>query len=109
MNKGYDGQIFLKDQFPKDKIGTYYVLNQNAKSIFNIFSLKTDYSETLIGSILPLPGKTPEEIHNTLVSNGHNIGEKGKVGVLLNTSNYDPNANLFTDLKEIKKLIQWIR
>lgn len=109
MNKGYDGQIFLKDQFPKDKIGTYYVLNPNAKSIFNIFCLKTDYSETLIGSILPLPGKTPEEIHNTLVSNGHNIGEKGKVGVLLNTSNYDPNANLFTDLKEIKKLIQWIR
>lgn len=107
MNKGYDGQIFLKDQFPKDKIGTYYVLNQNAKSIFNIFPLKTDYSETLIGAILPLPGKTPEELHNFLVSNGHNIGEKGKVGVILNTSNYDPNANLFTDLKEINKIIQW--
>jgi hypothetical protein len=107
MNKGYDGQIFLKDQFPKDKIGTYYVLNQNAKSIFNIFSLKTDYSDTLIGAILPLPGKTPEELHNSLVSNGHNIGEKGKIGVILNTSNYDPNADIFSDINEIMKIIKW--
>lgn len=106
-NKGYDGQIFLKDQFPKDKIGTYYVLNQNAKSIFNIFSLKTDYSDTLIGAILPLPGKTPEELHNSLVLNGHNIGEKGKIGVILNTSNYDPNADIFSDLNEIMKIIKW--
>lgn len=107
MNKGYDGQIFLKDQFPKDKIGTYYVLNQNAKSIFNIFSLKTDYSDTLIGAILPLPRKTPEELHNSLVSNGHNIGEKGKIGVILHTSNYDPNADIFSDINEIMKIIKW--
>lgn len=51
MNEGYDGQIFLKDQFSKDKEGMYYVLNQGAKSTFSIFSLKTEYSETLIGAV----------------------------------------------------------
>lgn len=107
MNEGYDGQIFLKDQFPKDKEGMYYVLNPGAKSTFSIFLLKTEYSETLIGAILPLPNKTPEEIHYSLTGNGYNIGEKGKVGVSLDTSNYDKGADLFNDLKEIKKIIRW--
>ena len=107
MNEGYDGQIFLKDQFPKDKEGMYYVLNQGAKSTFSIFSLKTEYSETLIGAILPLPNKTPKEIHYALTGNGYAIGEKGKVGVSLHTSNYDGGADLFNDIKEIKKIIAW--
>lgn len=107
MNEGFDGQIFLKDQFPKDKEGIYYVLNPGAKSTFNIFSLKTNYSETLIGAILPLPNRTPEEIHYSLTGNGYDVGEEGKVGISLDTSNYDRNADLFKDLKEIKKIITW--
>lgn len=107
MDKGYKGQIFLKDQFPIDKIGTYYVININAKSIFNIFSLKTEYSETLVGAILPLPGMTPEELHKSLVSNRQKIGPKKKVGVVLNTNNYDPNADLFNNIKEIIKIVKW--
>ncbi len=107
MNKGYDGQIFLKDQFNRNKVGTYYVLNKGAKSIFNIFSLTSNYSETLIGGILPLPNLSPKQINNTLVQNGYRIGEVGKVGVVLNTSNYDPNADLFNDIDEIKKIINW--
>lgn len=107
MNKGYDGQIFLKDQFSKDKEGMYYVFNEGAKSTFNIFSLKTDYSETLIGAILPMSNRTPEEIHYSLTGKGYNIGEKGKVGVSLNTSSYDSGADLFNDLSEINKIIAW--
>ncbi len=107
MNEGFDGQIFLKDQFQKDKEGMYYVLNQGAKSTFSIFSLKTEYSETLIGAILPLPNKTPKEIHSVLTSNGYDIGVKGKVGVSLDISNYDGSADLFNDIKEIKKIIAW--
>ena len=89
MNKGFDGQIFLRNQFEKEKIGTYYVLNEGAKSIFNIFSLVTEYSETLIGGILPLPELKPEEIHNNLIDNGYNVDENGKVGVNLDTTNYE--------------------
>jgi len=106
-SKNYDGHIFLQDQFPKDKIGTFYVLNQNAKSIFNVFSLKTDYSETLIGAILPLPGRTPTDIRNSLISKGRKKGEKEKIGVLLKTSNYDPNSDVFKNLEEINKIIKW--
>ncbi|WP_077399537.1 hypothetical protein [Cellulophaga omnivescoria] len=107
MDEGYDGQIFLKDQFPKNKEGIYYVLNPGAKSTFSIFSLKTEYSETLIGAILPLPNKTPEEIHYSLTGNGYSIGENGKIGVSLDTSNYDGGADLFNDLNEINKIINW--
>ena len=107
ISSNYEQQIFIRNQFSSDKVGTYYVLNPNSESIFNIFSLQTDYSETLIGSVIPLPGKTPEQIHGNLVSNGFDIGEKEKVGIRLNASEYDPNADLFNDLDEIKKIVQW--
>ncbi len=107
MDKGYDGQIFLKDQFPKSKEGMYYVFNDGAKSTFNIFSLKTEFSETLIGAIFPMPNRTPEEVHNALTGNGYDIGQKGKVGVSLDMSSYDGGADLFNDLNEIKKVINW--
>lgn len=55
MNVGYDGQLFFANRLDSTNSGTYYVHNQDAKSIFNIFSLGTDYSETTIGSIFPLP------------------------------------------------------
>jgi len=57
MDKGFSGQIFINNQFQNNQVGTYYVMNPNAKSIFNIFSLNTEYSETVIGAILPLPEK----------------------------------------------------
>jgi len=107
MNEGYDGQIFLKDQFPKNKEGMYYVLNPGAKSTFSIFSLKTDYSETMIGAILPLPNKTPKEIHYSLTEKGYDTGESGKIRVSLDTSGYDEGVDLFNDLEEIKKIIKW--
>lgn len=107
VNAEYEKHLFIKNQFANDKIGTNYVMNNKAKSIFNIFSLKTEYSETLIGSILPLPGNSPEDIYINLVSNGNGIEKKGLIGVTLDTRNYDPDADLFNDLKEIKKIINW--
>lgn len=101
-----DGHLMINNQFEPHQIGTYYVLNQNAKSIFNIFSLKTNYSETLIGALLPFPNMEPKQLHSNLTSNGTSI-EKGKVGVELDTTTYDPDADLFGDLKEIKKIIAW--
>ncbi|WBM74822.1 hypothetical protein [Saprospira grandis] len=109
INSKYKKEIFVRNQFSRDSIGTYYVINPGIKSIFNIFSLKTSYSETLIGSIIPIPGITPEQIHKNLVSNGFSTREKGKVKTNLNTTKYDPNADLFYDINEIKKIVQWLR
>ncbi|CAI9678693.1 hypothetical protein HZQ11_13685 [Elizabethkingia anophelis] len=109
VNKGFDRQIFLKDQFSNNKIGTYYVFNDDAKSIFNIFSLRTEYSETLIGAILPLPEKTPDEIYKSLVTNGFSTEKSGETDVTLNTRNYDPDADVFSDMKEIMKIVNWIK
>lgn len=33
---------FIKDQFKKESVGTYYILNKSLESILNIFVLKTD-------------------------------------------------------------------
>ncbi len=107
VNSKFEKFFFLKNQFTNDKVGTYYVLNQNAKSIFNIFSLKTDYSETLIGSIIPITGISSEQLHSNLVNQGYEIGEEGKAGVTLDTTHYDPDADLFNDIKEIRKIINW--
>lgn len=107
MNNPYDTQIFLSHQLEPSNVGTYYVLNPGAKSIFNVFSLKTKYSETIISSILPLPGLSPQQIHANLIKNGEKVGQPGKVGVNLDVSYYDNDADLFTDLTEINKIINW--
>ncbi len=102
-----NGHLMINNQFKSNQVGTYYVCNNNAKSIFNVFSLKTDYSETLIGALMPLPKMTPEELHKNLTTSGTKIGNE-QVGVTLDTKNYDPNADLFSDITEINKVINWI-
>lgn len=109
MNFGYTGHIFLSKQLEENNTGSYYVMNSGAKSIFNVFTLKTEYSETVISSFIPMPKLTPKEIHYNLIKNGCRLGEVDKVGVSLDVSNYDPNADLFNDITEIKKVINWIR
>lgn len=102
-----NGHLMISNQFQSNQVGTYYVCNKNAKSIFNVFSLKTNYSETLIGALMPFPKMTPEELHKRLTNNGTKIGNE-QVGVTLDTTNYDPKADLFTDLTEINKIRKWI-
>lgn len=102
-----NGHLMINNQFQSNQIGTYYVCNKNAKSIFNIFSLKTDYSETLIGALMPFPEMTPEQLHKNLTASGTRIGNQ-QVGLTLDTRNYNQNADLFTDLTEINKVKNWI-
>lgn len=101
------GHLFINNQFSPNQVGTYYVCNPNAKSILNVFTLKTEYSETVIGAIIPFPNKSSEDIHRSLVSTGERIGSDN-VGVVLDTTNYDINVDLFRDIAEIKKIIKWI-
>ncbi|AUC79295.1 hypothetical protein CW736_07810 [Nonlabens sp. MB-3u-79] len=101
-----EGHLMISNQFKSNHIGTYYVCNPNSKSTFNVFSLKTDYSETLIGALLPFPNMEPKELHHNLTSIGTKFG-KGKVGVTLDTRKYDPNADLFNDISEINIIINW--
>lgn len=108
MNYGYTGHIFLSKQLEESNTGSYYVMNLGAKSIFNVFTLKTLYSKTVISSFIPLPKLTPNEIHYNLTKSGCMLFEDNKVGVNLNVRNYDPNADLFNDINEIKKIINWI-
>ena len=93
----YSWKPFVKDQFTSDKIGTYYVHNKRAESIFNIFSLKTEYSETLIGGLLPIPTIPIAEFVESIVGQKNN-----HMVLILDTTSYDPNADLFRDIAEIK-------
>jgi len=101
-----EGNLMINQQFNNSQVGTYYVINPNSKSIFNIFSLKTDYSETIIGSLLPFPDMSPKTLHHNLTSKGIKLGN-GEVGVTLDTTHYDTNADLFNNLNEIKKILAW--
>lgn len=106
MSYGYKGELFIVNQQKEENTGVYYVLNKGAKSILNVFNLKTDYSNTIVSSFIPLPNFSAEIIHSNLTNGGNKL-EPGKIGVLMNVSNYDPNADLFTDIKEINKIINW--
>lgn len=105
----FSGHNFLGEQFTPSQIGTYYILNNDAKSIFNIFSLETQYSQTIIGNIFPISKLFPEEFHNRLTSTGYNIGISGSIGVTLRTTTYDDDADLFSDIEEIKKVYNWYK
>lgn len=106
INTKFEKHFFIIDQFTNDKVGTYYVLNPKAKSIFNVFSLKTEYSETLIGSIIPFVGNTPESIFNHLIAQAE-IAVEDEIEVVLDTNSFDPNADLFSNMEEIIKIIKW--
>lgn len=109
MNAGYESHIFLSKQLETNNSGSYYVMNTGAKSIFNVFTLSTEYSQTVISSFIPMPNLTPEQIFENLTKSGYSVNEPGKVGVNLDVRNYDPNANLFNDITEIKKIINWVQ
>ena len=109
MNAGYESHIFLSKQLETNNSGSYYVMNTGAKSIFNVFTLSTEYSQTVISSFIPMPNLTPEQIFENLTKTGYSVNEPGKVGVNLDVRNYDPNANLFNDITEIKKIINWVQ
>lgn len=94
---------FIKNQFSKDKIGNYYVHNQGIKSIFNIFLLKTEYSETLIGGLLPVPTIPIDLFIDNVVS----LRDSQSV-VVLDTTKYDPEVNLFNDMPQIIKFRRWL-
>lgn len=108
MNKGYEKQLFIPNQFKSENAGSYYVTNSDAYSILNVFELSSDYSTTVIGGIIPVPNRTPEQIHNALMKQSYDVGEAGKVGLALDVKYYDKNADLFDDIAEIKKVHNWI-
>ena len=99
----YPWAPFIKNQFTADSIGTHYVYNKGTQSIFNIFALRTAYSETLIGGLLPLPGISMSEFTSRIDAqrDPHNV-------VILDTTKYDPDADLFTDINQIMKIHNWI-
>ncbi|MBE7640977.1 hypothetical protein GUB10_11595 [Salegentibacter sp. BLCTC] len=102
------GHLMVNNQFTSEQTGTYYICNYNVKSILNVFSLKTDYSETIIGALLPFPNMAPNELRRNLTSQGRKLpGEK--VGVTIDTRTYDPKADLFSDIDEINKVLNWIK
>ena len=100
MNVGYESHIFLSKQLEINNSGSYYVMNSGAKSIFNVFTLSTEYSQTVISSFIPMPNLTPEQIFENLTKTGYSVNEPGKVGINLDVRNYDPNANLFSSIEK---------
>ena len=104
---GVYSHIFLQDQFDRDRIGTYFVVNANARAFFNVFSLKTPFSETLIGAILPTPANSPEQLYHRLTQNGYNIGQEEMIGVSLITESINPEDDLFKNIDDMRKIMGW--
>lgn len=98
----YPWTPFIKDQFTNAQVCTYYVHNPGLKSIFNIFSLRTEYSETLIGGLLPVPGITTEEFGKRI-----DATKDHEYHVVLDTTHYDPDAQIFSNMTELQKVRNW--
>lgn len=83
-------------------IGTHYILDNEIKAIFNIFNMKTRLTEKAYGAFLPIPNisfeKFVEEMEKKIVKNV----------AVFNKSEYDDSKDLFSDIEEIKKIINWI-
>lgn len=86
----------------KDHIGTHYILDNEIKGIFNIFNLKTKLTEKPYGSFLPIPRISMDEFVAEMEKKINN-----NVAVF-NKSIYDEDADLFADVEEINKIVNWI-
>jgi hypothetical protein len=106
LDYDYTGQIFVPNQLSEEQVGTFYINNPGAESILNVFALKTKYSDTIIGSIFPYPGSTPERIQYSLTGNGEHV--RDGILVQIDTNNYDNTVDLFSDSEEIIKIHSWV-
>ena len=106
LDHDYTGQIFVPNQLTEKQVGTFYINNTGAESILNVFALNTKYSDTIIGSIFPFPGSTPELIQYSLTGNGERV--KDGILVQIDTNNYDNTVDLFSDREEIVKIHSWV-
>lgn len=100
----YPWRPFVKDQFTAAQAGTYYILNNGLKAIMNVFVLKTAYSDTVIAGFLQGPDTTMGEYADKIDG-----ARNGQGAIHFENSLYDPAKDLFTDLAEMKKVINWIR
>lgn len=86
----------------KNNLGTYYVLDNKIRSILNVFTLKTDLTSKTYSAFLPIPK----------ISFDSFVVEMGKIikgnRAFFDKSDYDTNADLFADIEEIQKIINWI-
>lgn len=103
-----DEEIFLWKPFINDpslsnQQGTYYIVNKGIESIFNVFSLKSEYSETIIGGLLPISIIGMKDF----VDGINSFSDNGN-GISLNAKHYDPDADLFGNILEINKILLWI-
>lgn len=95
--------LTLSNHHFKNNIGTHYILNDKAKSIFNIFKLKSTLSEFYMGSFIPAPTTTIDMFWNEIKINLTNDNI-----TTLELSKYDTKVDLFENIEEIKKIINWI-
>ncbi len=94
---------FIPDQFSEANVGTYYVTNGGMESILNVFVLRTKYSKTTFGGLLPVPVISMKQLVDEVDL------QKNDRGVLtLNTTNYDPNVDPFRDYDEMMRIWRWI-
>jgi hypothetical protein len=94
---------FIKDQFTARDAGTYYIHNPGIESILNVFKLRTKYAETVIGGTLPLPFITTPDYGNRI----DNLKDQQN-GLMLDTTRYDPGADLFSNWNHMHQIINWI-
>lgn len=100
----YPWTPFIKDQFPADAVGTYYIMNKGIESILNVFALTTEYSQTIIGGTLQLPQINIEEYSKRIDALKSPTNK-----IKIDNRKYDPNADLFNDINQIRKILNWIK
>lgn len=95
--------VCIQAQFPIESVGTYYVDNPGLESIFNIFKLQTKYSETIFCGFMNLPTSTFQEYAERIEI------QKDKDSIIdFETMSYDHNVDLFENIEEIGKIMNWI-
>lgn len=94
---------FIPNQFREQDTGLYYVHNKGMESVLNIFTLKTKYSKTVFGGLLPVPTISMEQFGKEVSR------QKDTKDILkLDITKHDPQADLFRDTNEMKRIWNWI-
>jgi len=99
----YPPNFFMQAPFPKEYFGVPFITEKKLESIMPIFSLKTNLSERVFSTIIPITSKPIEQVIDGL----NNLFDRKKT-IEVEMYGFSPEINYLSDVDAIEHLLNWI-
>lgn len=100
----YPEGFWLTPSYPKSMSGIYFVMDKGIECLLSLFTVKTDHTERMFGTILPIPVRDVNEAISKLNAL---VEAKGQLTVSLYPREQH-NEDYLRIIPNIKAMKEWI-